>query len=114
MESFLHRYKKLSRLKYLTKTLLALLFSKYKDPKNSISWWKGICFLKILHRAKIILVTVGKWERELFLASDHPNIIFKKFCLIGWIFIALLYIKIIHFLITCLPVKYHQTFDFFV
>lgn len=47
-------------------------------------------FLRILRRAKMILVTVGKWERELFLASDHQNIILKKFCLIGWIFIALL------------------------
>lgn len=43
----------------------------------------------------------------LFFSIKSPELFFKIFWLIGWIFIALLYIKIT-FLITYLSVKYHQ------
>lgn len=51
-------------------------------------------------------------ERIVFSIKSPEILYFKKFCLIGWIFIAL-YLKIICFLITCLSVKYHKkTFEF--
>lgn len=45
--------------------------------------------------------------RIVFSIKSPEMLFFKNFCLIGWIFIALLYIKII-LLIICLSVKYHK------
>lgn len=71
----------------------------------------GKVFLKISHGLQTILSTTGKWE-TIVIYIKPEILLFETLIYIWWIFIALLYFKIISFQVTFICKMPPKTLEF--